>query len=202
VGRRSRYLRQLDVIAALLPEARFVHLVRDGRDVALSMLEVDFGGANVTHAAWLWSRRVLRAQRVGARLGGSRYLVVRYEDLVADSERTLTTVCRFLSLPFDPSMLRYFEQQEAVFRGLGDQAHHEHLRLPVTGGLRDWRREMRTADVERFERVAGNALTTLGYETVTRSGRAGVADRLVSAVRIADGRARSRWRAHRRQRRR
>jgi hypothetical protein len=190
------YVHHLRTIGRLLPEARFVHLVRDGRDVALSMLDVDFGGENIPHAAWLWARRVGVAHEAGTSLGPSRYLVVRYEDLVADPERELRTICDFIALGFDPGMTCYFERHASVVDGLGGQQHHQHLALPVTRGLRDWRTQMRPADVARFERVAGSMLRELGYEY--ERPRGGFGERITTAFHISRGRVRAQQQARRR----
>lgn len=158
------YLEHLPELGELLPEARFVHLVRDGRDVALSMLDVDFGANNLSHAAWLWSRRIRGAQRAGTTLGESRYVVVRYEDLIEHPEAVLRRICGFLALPFDTAMLRYHQRSDRVRAGLGDQPHHQHLELPITRGLRDWRSQMSSAEAARFGRLAGDVLEALGYD--------------------------------------
>lgn len=183
-------------LARLFPEARFIHLVRDGRDVALSMLDVDFGGVNIPHAAWLWSRRVRAAQRAGHLLGPDRYLLVRYEDLLAEPARVLAEICDAIDLPFDPVMLQYFETPDRVAEGLGSQQHHDHLQLPLTVGLRDWRTQMPPAEVQRFESVAGDLLVELGYESAFAVGRPAA----VTRVRIAYGRAVAAYRAKRRSR--
>lgn len=164
------YIESMTVLGELLPEARFIHIVRDGRDVALSMLGVDFGGVNVPHAAWLWSRRVRAAHRAGAALGSSRYLVIRYEDLVDQPARVLGDACDFLGLAFDPGMLSYFQDPDRVTQGLGRQRHHAHLKLPVTIGLRDWRAQMGTTDVRRFESIAGDVLSEFDYKLDHRVG--------------------------------
>jgi hypothetical protein len=192
------YVHHLVAIGNLLHEAKFIHVVRDGRDVALAMLDVDFGGVNITHAAWIWSQRTARAHHAGLRLGPASYLVVRYEDLVEDSERELFRICDFLALPHDAGMVRYFERPDAVAGGLQGQEHHGHLNLPVTKGLRNWRRQMREVDVARFERVARPMLIELGYEPVTPVPRSGSAGGVVTSLRIAEGRARGRFRARRR----
>ncbi|MDQ4133851.1 MAG: sulfotransferase, partial [Actinomycetota bacterium] len=129
-----RFVQHVDVVAGLFPEARIVHLVRDGRDVALAVGEVDFGAANLVHAAHRWARRVERAERAGRQLGPSRYRTVRYEDLTAAPDRVTEDLCRFFELEYRPEMLRFFESPDEVFAGLRDQAHHENLRRPVTKG--------------------------------------------------------------------
>ncbi|MGH9186632.1 MAG: sulfotransferase family protein, partial [Acidimicrobiales bacterium] len=167
------YVRFLPAVGALLPEARFVHLVRDGRDVALSMLDVDFGGVNVAHAAWMWASRLQAAETAGRGLGPNRYLRVRYEDLVDAPEAEMGRICDFLTLEAEPAMLRHHERSDVVARDLGTQPHHDHARLPVTAGLRDWRAQMRPADVVSFETVAGPLLTELGYEVTSAAGGGG-----------------------------
>lgn len=192
------YLSCMPALGRLFPEARFVHLVRDGRNVALSMLDVDFGGVNVAHAAWLWSRRVRAAQVAGADLGPARYLVVRYEDLIDEPARVLAPICDFLGLRFDPQMLRYLEQPDRVVEGLGQQRHHRLLRRPMTIGPRDWRSQMHPAAVRRFESVAGDTLVDFGY--ALNDPTAGRPNELTWPL-IAHGAGVAAWRARRRARR-
>ncbi len=193
-----RYVQSIAPLSELLPESRFVHLVRDGRDVALAVGEVDFGAANLTQAAHRWARRVRRAEAVGRQLGPSRYRLVRYEDLTASPEAVVADLCGFLELPFDAAMLRYYEQPDRVFAGLDGQAHHERLRLPVTKGLRDWRKDMAAGDVARFETVAGDTLAELGYELSSppRPHRPG--ERIVTGLQVAQGKLVALRRAKRR----
>ncbi|HEX2699661.1 MAG TPA: sulfotransferase [Acidimicrobiales bacterium] len=192
------YVRFLTSIGDLLPEARFVHLVRDGRDVALSSNDVDFGAANLVQAAHRWAERTRRAQDMGRHLGPARYLLLRYEDLIDEPEREVQKACDFLEFTYEPAMLRYFEDVDRVFGGLAGQEHHERLRLPVTKGLRDWRRQMPPDDVRRFEVVAGDMLSELGYELTAPVDARTTAERTVTALRVLQGRAVAAYRARRR----
>jgi hypothetical protein len=153
-----RYVLHLPLIADAFPEARFVHLIRDGRDIALSMLarRVDWMWKDVHECAVNWRRRVERGREAGAALG-SRYLEVRYEALVERPNEVLECISDFAHLPFDKAMLD--------FRGLGSGGRtHENTTRPVTPKLRDWRTEMKRSDVIVFERIAGRALDSHGYE--------------------------------------
>jgi Sulfotransferase family len=151
------YVSRLPELAARFPEARFLHVVRDGRDVALSLREVPWGPDSVEEAALHWRRRVLEGQAAG--LGPDRYREVRYEALVADPEGELYGVATWLGLPYDDAMLGYPDRPLVV----PYPAHHRRLRRPPTPGLRDWRREMAPDEVARFEAVAGDALEAFGY---------------------------------------
>jgi hypothetical protein len=157
------YVLHMPLISEVLPEARFIHVVRDGRDVALSVIEANWGPDSTPGAATWWERRVREGREAGIALGGNRYQEVRYEDLVADPEGILREICRFIELDYEPEMLSY-HRREGVGDDAGRPEQHRNLRRPPTRGLRDWRREMAAGDVEVFEALAGHLLTELGYE--------------------------------------
>ena len=93
------------MLAEQFPEARFIHLVRDGRDVMLSLRDQPFAPSSFTGVAEYWAGRVERARQAGERLGPGRYRELRYEDLVADPERELGRLCEFVELEYRPEML-------------------------------------------------------------------------------------------------
>ena len=110
------YVKRMRPIGGALAEARFVHLIRDGRDVALSRLARGMGeGKPIAEIAELWRRRIERARRQAKRLRG-RYLELRYEDLVADPEPALRRVCELIELDYDPAMLAYHERRRRAAR--------------------------------------------------------------------------------------
>jgi sulfotransferase family protein len=168
------YVREMPLLHELVPGARFVHLVRDGRDVCLSALGWErkaeqfrqrfptWVEAPVGTAALWWRWHVLQGRRSGRELGASLYHELRYEDLVADPERACRRLCAFLGVEFDAAMLRFHE---------GRTRHDPRLSakrawLPPTPGLRDWRSQMPRVQLEQFEAAAGDALDELGYERV------------------------------------
>jgi hypothetical protein len=161
------YMRHLPLLRRLFPDAQYVHLIRDGRDAAISFLSMPEGIAFETWAhprtpaafASVWRTEVAAARRHGQRLGPDRYLEVRYEDLVADAEGTLRRICSFAALPYEPAMTDYTGSESE------EQAHQQSLKRPLTPGLRDWRTQMSAGDAGAFESVAGDLLRELGYET-------------------------------------
>jgi hypothetical protein len=160
------YVTQLPLLKELFPEAKFVHIIRDGRDVALSHLDIEgWGPRSLDEAAVQWRRHVLRGITDGAALGSEAYKELRYEQLVEAPEGVLKGLCDFVGLSYDPAMLRYFERAEKV---AGQVPHFQNLYRPPTKGLRDWRRQMDSDDVGRFESLAGDLLAELGYETSGR----------------------------------
>jgi Sulfotransferase family len=163
------YVHELDLLARLFPDARFIHIIRDGRDVALSYSSHEsapWGPMNVSQAALKWRRDVNAGRRSGALLGGSRYIEVRYESLVDDAQGQLEAVCRFLDLPFEQAMLKPDERGELKLRHYlrhNRPAYSRSLEAPIRGA-RDWRWQMPASDARDFESVAGDLLTLLEYE--------------------------------------
>jgi hypothetical protein len=157
------YVLRIPLLGSLFPAARFVHVIRDGRDATISCLRRGVVVHNFARGADLWVQRVGRGRSAGRALGPRRYLEVRYEDLVSDPTTTLTGVCDFLELPFDERMLGYTE------RALSDlpervRYRHDNLAKPPTPGLRDWRTDMSPSDLAVFQAIGGRLLDELGYE--------------------------------------
>jgi hypothetical protein len=159
------YANYIDLIHEIFPEARFVHIVRDGRDAALSMLEAWSHRevhVDLYFAARSWLRRVGQARASGARLGPTLFFELRYEKLVQEPERTLRRLCAFLQEPFVADMVRpHLLARQTVAAG----SFHDALRqAPTAARVGRWRREMAPADLRVFQHLAGDLLTNLGYE--------------------------------------
>jgi hypothetical protein len=172
------YSAAIDRIAALLPEARFVHMIRDGRDVMVSVRALWFRpGDTVDACASDWVQRIVAARALGANVPW--YLEVRYEALVRQPEDTLRTICDFLELPFDPAMLSYYsgsaarlDEHEARYDADGrlivakaDRLQNQRFVTEPPRGDRigRWRTELTADEARRFADVAGEWLDRLGY---------------------------------------
>jgi len=160
------YMQNLRLLERLFPDARFVHLIRDGRDAALSFLAMPGG---IVTETWMhprtaadfacqWRTEVAAARRLGQRVG-PRYVEVRYEELVADVDAVLRRITELAALPYEPGMADYAGNVD-----VSAKPHQQRLRQPPTKGVRDWRAEMPAGDVAAFEHVAGDLLQELGYE--------------------------------------
>ena len=165
-------------IQAYLPEARFIHLIRDGRDVALSVLKQAWGPQTIEAAAEKWRSRVLRGRAQQPYLGF--YMEVKFEDLVLHTERELRRICEFIELDFDPAMLGYHETAEerlqekarALPRAHGEAqsaekrlaSHAKTFEPPNPDLIGTWKQRMPPEDRAAYEALAGDLLADLGYE--------------------------------------
>ena len=161
------YMQRLPMLERLFPTALYVHLIRDGRDCALSFAQMPEGIVTRSWAhpqdaagfACQWRAEIVAARELRKHVG-PRMLEVRYEQLVAEPEHVLLQICDHVGLSFEPAMLDYASSVDVT-----RQPHQQSLTRPPTPGLRDWTTEMPPTDVLAFEAVAGDVLAELGYET-------------------------------------
>ena len=181
------YVRSIPTLHALWPHARFVHLVRDGRDVCMSAINWSRAYKKarrfstwtedpITTAALWWEWHVRLGREDGGSLAPNLYHEVRYEELVSEPAKECEKLCSFLDLPYDDAMLKFHEGRTKMKPGLDAKRAW----LPLTPGLRKWSEQMPAEDLERFEAAAGDLLEELGYpracphppdETLARAAR-------------------------------
>jgi sulfotransferase family protein len=173
------YVLHITDIAEILPEAHFIHIIRDGRDVSLSWRQCWFAPSqDMKTLAAHWQHHVAEGRRQGARCG--RYLEVRYEILVRRSAEVLKEVCAFLGLPYVEQMERYHERAIERLRehhgrrsrngrqviGYEDRLQQQRLVAfpPDSSRIDAWKATMTAAERTDFEAVAGDLLRDLEYE--------------------------------------
>jgi hypothetical protein len=163
------HLSDLDVIAEILPEARFVHVMRDGRDVAVSVVaarrswsqvEQRSPSATVREVAGVWADAMRRRETARALLGDAM-LEVRYEDARSDPARTCRAILTHCGMPFDEDLVR--RTVEATGFGRADRPHGEGSPSRA-GQVGQWRERFGLRDAWSFERRAGEALEQTDYE--------------------------------------
>lgn len=143
-------LQHIGLLSSVFPGARFVHLIRDGRDCAASFHRRWRRTPELT--IYRWRNVVEEGRRQGAKVG-DRYLEVRYEELTADPAFWMQMICRFVGLSFDPVVLGSREPQS----GKPNQGGKIH------SNARTWRTYFSDAEVRRLENISGKYLAELGY---------------------------------------
>jgi protein-tyrosine sulfotransferase len=167
-----RNISRLSVIFGSFPEARFVHVLRDGRDVACSLRThprhevVD--GRLVALDTWKpiaggarrWVRDIESSRKWW---GDPRFHTVRYEDLVLDPRPVLERLMAFVGEDWDEAMLAH-ATADSPFRDATRFAQNpEALGTVSKGSLNRWQRELDAHDKRIFKRIAGSLLVELGY---------------------------------------
>jgi hypothetical protein len=163
------YIEILPQLATMYPNSRFIHLIRDGRDVAKSFQATDWIGrwlhdntrewTRALECHWRWVRSDFR----------DRILQVRYEDLVLETEGTLRQICGFIGEEFEPQMLSW---ELKVDEQVPARERDVHAKLKLKSGAESvarWKREMSAREMFVSEAFMGSVLTRLGYERRYRS---------------------------------
>jgi len=160
------YVLHMPALLGWWPEAQFIHVVRDGRDVALSLFgrRHDFGVYNSYLASRYWEKYVETGRAEGGTLPAGHYLEVRYEDLLTDQRGTLQDICKFLQLDFSESLINFKKSGEAGKTPL--------LQQPVQqSNAQKWRTAMTPRQVAAFEGGAAATLRSFGYPLATTANR-------------------------------
>lgn len=158
-------LDHMDAVNSWFPDARFLHIIRDGRDVALSHQTMPYGAGNIAECARAWVGRITTNAKMGRILGPQHYMTVRFEDLVLDTKRSLERICAFLGVPFDAAMLRYGDMVNEKIPESRRWLWPSISRPPQESKVDQWRQRMSTSQRIVFERIAGDTMRSWGYET-------------------------------------
>ena len=157
------YLHAIDELLTVWPLARVVVLVRDARDVALSVTTMPFGPNNAYTAAQWWARGIRRGLEAELR-HPEQVLTLRYEDLVADPEARVQEVCDHLDLGYNSEMLA-IERSDPTKIVEDQAAWFAQVSAGITAaGVGKWQTQMSEADQRVIAAVAGPELRELGYE--------------------------------------
>ncbi len=168
------HINHVTELYGLYPDAKFIHIIRDGRDVAtsyMSMNQIESASnyrpnlpSEIEKIAAQWRSNVKAVRGDFAHLPVSQKFEIRYEDLVERSAETLQSVCEFLNVPYQSEMLEFYilnrnkdlEPDEfkawkgRTFSEIDNSAVGKYLQLPKS-------------DIERFEAVASDMLETYNY---------------------------------------
>lgn len=152
------HLFYIDEILAVVPDARFVELVRDPRDILSSKKtrKARGGSADPIWDTLAWKSAVEAANKHAAH-HGRQILRVRYRDLTARPEATVREICHFLDLPFEPALLQ-------VGRVNATSANTGNTSGITTAAVGRWKRELRPNEAAAVQWIAGSQMRELGFE--------------------------------------
>lgn len=151
------YVTHISELARLFPEAQFVHLIRDCRDVCVSLRSRGWRGRLPSQARY-WATQVAAGMAQGRSLRSGRYLEVSYQDLVLHPETTLEAVCRFLGEDFDPAMLSFHVRAAEAIAPWEADLHAKLSHPPQASEVGRWQREMTSWEVMVVEAIAGSVM--------------------------------------------
>ncbi|KFX22322.1 sulfotransferase family protein [Pectobacterium betavasculorum] len=165
----QRRIKDVKNYAAIWPNADFIHIIRDGRDLAASHLKTvpEWGYQTTEEAAHGWLEIVANAYRSAP---NARYQEIRYEDLVMTPQIVIKQMIDFIGLKWDDALLRHSDLSHSLFEKPWGHPSAEAASKPVyTGRNGRYRQDLTQDQIEKFELIAGKELQRLGYSLATNS---------------------------------
>jgi hypothetical protein len=157
------YVRHVEWLADSFPRAQFLHMIRDGRDVARSRVDAGFT-PSLRQSARHWVNEVQQGRRSGAFLTEDRYKELFFENLVRDPVPVLQDLCDWIDLEYDDQMLYFHEDDETPIPDEHEHLHEQTDQPIDPSRAQAWKEELPPRKVAEIENIAGPLLTSLGYE--------------------------------------
>jgi len=150
----------LDWIGSVYPQSKFVHIIRDGRDVVSSYLKMK-RYQSVDEAAKRWNNSINLAQNFGSKINNN-YIEIRYESLVNNPEKVVMEVCDFLGVKYDSKILDHTSQIDRM--GDTDKPHHSNLSKAISSSsVGKWVKNLSEDEQKRVTNLLHSNLQNLGY---------------------------------------
>lgn len=144
----------INLIRDLYPEAQFIHILRNGRDVVRSLQSMPWAPRQIRWSCRRWVESVRAARDASHELPASQFFELRYEDLVNDGKQTVQQLCQFLNEPFTDQMLEFDKPQNNSW-GIKQQ--------PLSSKPVNQHRQLTFVERAVFSRIASKMLKDLGY---------------------------------------
>lgn len=172
------YILHLETLLEMFPNAQFVHIIRDGRDCALSMLERkwDLQIFNTYHAAYTWNKYV-KAGKAFGKIHPDRYHELRFENLLNNPEQSVSSLCSFLNLEYNERVIDFKKSN-------GSGKTHLLTQPLQKSNQGKWREKMKPSQISIFEALAGETLKVCGYPLVNDNPKVTVLEWLISESHI------------------
>lgn len=160
-GDKSLFFGSLELLHDMFPNARFIHIVRDGRDVFNSWRKMDPSKGHPAVMSLDWRYKLASIENSVKRIPEKNVMTLRYEDLLAQPEETVKSICSFLDIKFETAMLEFHKTSQHY---IGD--HHSELIFKAidNSNISKWRKNLSPDEIKIYELMAKGPLNKYGYE--------------------------------------
>jgi Sulfotransferase family len=173
--KNNYYLHHIDTINEMYPSARFIHIIRDGRDIACSYRSLQGSNieskyaprlpSNINDIAVEWITNIQKIRDSFNRVGWGKVCEIRYEDLVSRPDHELKKICSFLEEPYDADMELYFIRNQSEHQEPIEflQWKARTTEKPTTSEVGKFRNELTPKEIKEFESVSAQMLKIYNY---------------------------------------
>ena len=150
-------------IERIFPNAKFIHIVRDGRDCVASFVKAGFFESDYKKAAYRWNDALKNCINFSNKINKNKFYQVKYEDLVENTEAELINICDFLNVNYKKEMLDNKISTKKI-NDVTKRKHHKNLLKPInSSSIGKWKSEIDKDNLERVNSIIGKTLNELGY---------------------------------------
>jgi hypothetical protein len=144
----------------------YIHLYRDGRDVALSFKKAIVGEKHMYHIAKQWKQEQEASIKLTEKIGSNRVLKVQYENLLHNPVKELKKICSFIGAEYNSVAMDYYHSEESHKTALSGVMWENVEKPVITDNFNKFKKELSPEDILIFEQVAGDTLEKLGYKRI------------------------------------
>jgi hypothetical protein len=170
-GKRQVFVKEnhtcefLSYLLTHFPESRFVWMVRDPRDMAYALRETPAMGGGARHAAHYWHQDQIKTiEEYGYLQDLDKIILIRFEDLLGDTEATVGRVCEFLKLEYDPVMLEFHKREITIRNASRNRAWSDLAKPIIKSNMNLYKNGLSEVEIRYVEAVCGDQMDFLGYE--------------------------------------
>lgn len=147
----------------------YIHLYRDGRDVACSFKKAVVGPKHIYHLAVKWKEEQEKSASFLAKLPEHRYHRLSYESLIESPEESIVSLCDKMGIPFQSQMLKYYDSEESLHTAESGKMWANVVKPPIRDNKDKFLSQLSIQEIEMFEFIAGKQLQEIGYKSVSQN---------------------------------
>lgn len=159
------YTPHIHILNKIFPDAKYIHIIRDGRDVALSLVSKSWGPSNFPAAIKLWRETVSLCEVQLSMLPHDRYLTLKFEDLVKSTRECLLKICNLLAINYEEQISSTYPDKIDYVPNSVRSIHENLKELPSETQCYKWKKSMCKSDQAIAYEIAGDILTKFEYPT-------------------------------------
>ncbi|MDA0772533.1 MAG: sulfotransferase [Cyanobacteria bacterium] len=159
-----QHLCHIEEILTLYPQAKFIHLIRDGRDTIRSLMQMPWRPKGLLNNARFWVQNLKEVSKTINKLDTDSILEIRYEELVTKPEESLELICDFLEEKYEPGLLDNSKDQAAIYSNWESSWKQKTRTQLNTDSINSWQTELDQDSQALLNWYLKDILTGLGYE--------------------------------------
>lgn len=160
-NKTTSFFRKIDILFDLFPDAKFIHIVRDGRDVFDSRRKMNPVDSNAAVAALDWDYNLYKVEKSFRKILPNNKITIHYEDLLDDPETTIKSVCSLIGVEYEANMLGFYKTSSHYTAS----QHSELIFKPLNKNNKyKWRKNLTYREVKIFDLLARHYLRKYNYE--------------------------------------